>query len=134
MNFRICAEWYPENWKEMNEQQLYLHFHKYFCLENRVIQSFETDAEGRTRLTKKGEFEQLASSKIFVDKLTGNFAKEFNEMTKNGLRKDMSGEFYRIWARSILKLIIKPEFYILGRETLIMVFSKIKFFGSQNSF
>lgn len=46
MNFRICAEWYPENWKEMNEEQLYLHFHKYFCLENRVIQSFETDSEG----------------------------------------------------------------------------------------
>ena len=72
--------------------------------------------KGQTRLTRKGEFEQLASSKIFADKLTGNFAKDFNEMTKNGLRKDMSGEFYRIWARSVLKIIIKPEFFILGRR------------------
>ena len=98
----------------MNEQQLYQHFHKYFCLENRIIQSFETDAEGNTRPTKKGEFEQIASSKIFEDKLVGNFAKDFNEMTRRGIRKDMSGEFYRIWARSILKRIIKPEFFVLG--------------------
>ena len=114
MNFRICAEWFPENWKEMDEDQLYLHYHKYFCLENRVIQSFETDAKGQTKLIKKGDFEQLASSRIFVDKLTGNFAKEFNEMTRRGIRKDMSGEFYRIWARSVLKILIKPKFFILG--------------------
>ena len=36
-------------------------------------------------------------------------AKDFNEMTKNGLRKDMSGEFYRIWARSVLKLILEMK-------------------------
>ena len=93
---------------------MYLHFHKYFCTENRVIQSFETGADGYAKIHTKGEFEQLASSKVFEDKLNGDFAKEFNEMTRRGLRKDMSGEFYRIWARSILKQIIKPEFFILG--------------------
>ena len=91
-----------------------MHFHKHFSLESRVIQSFETDKDGHARVTKKGEFEQLASSKLFDDNLNGTFAKEFNEMTRKGLRKNMAGEFYRIWARSILKLLIKPEFYILG--------------------
>ena len=88
-----------------------MHFHKYFCLENRVLQTYES------REDEKGEFEQLASSKLFEDKLVGNFAKDFNEMTRRGLRKNMAGEFYRIWARSILKMIIKPEFYILGTVT-----------------
>ena len=91
-----------------------MHFHKFFCLENRVLQCFEDDEDGHARVSKKGEFEQLVSSKVFEDKLNGDFAKDFNEMTRKGLRKNMAGEFYRIWARSILKQIIKPEFFILG--------------------
>lgn len=38
-------------------------------------------------------------------------AKDFNDMTRSGGRKDMSEEAYKIWARSILKKVIKPDFY-----------------------
>ena len=40
-------------------------------------------------------------------------AKDFNEYTRNGYRKDMGLEAYKIWARSILKKIIKPDYFIM---------------------
>ena len=40
-----------------------------------------------------------------------DIAKDFNDMTKSGGRKDMSDEAYKIWARTVLKKIIKPVFY-----------------------
>ena len=40
-----------------------------------------------------------------------DIAKDFNDLTKCGARKDMSEEAYKIWARTVLKKVIKPEFY-----------------------
>ena len=130
MDVDLCAKWFPENWKNMNEMQLYGHFNKYFCTEMRFVKDWGN------------YFEQLLSSKVFGSKLRNvyqgfsgrvgvinNFcdcnqkrltnkasdeiASEFNEMTRRGQRKCMSDEFFNIWFRSILKQIIKPERYVL---------------------
>ena len=60
------------------------------------------------------KFCQILTEDIFGDKIkTLDVAKDFNEMTKSGKRQDTGLAAYQIWARSILKKIIKPEFYIL---------------------
>ena len=40
-------------------------------------------------------------------------AKDFNDLTRSGNRKDMGLEAYKIWVRSVLKKIIKPEYFIM---------------------
>ena len=58
--------------------------------------------------------ETIFSVQIFDDKIKNiTIAKEFNEMTRAGKRKNMCMEAYKIWARMMLKQIIKPGFFIM---------------------
>ena len=57
MDIDVLAKWYPENWKGMNEMQLYGHFNMYFCSEMRFVRE------------RGNYFEQLLASKIFGGKL-----------------------------------------------------------------
>ena len=109
MEIRLLAKWYPENWSEMSEEELYEHFYKRFCTVDRFINSSSgTDPE-------KGDFEQLLCSRIFANgPINKDFSKEFDEMTKRGTRDNMADEFYKIWIRIILQALFKPEFYIQG--------------------
>ena len=45
-------------------------------------------------------------------------AANFNKMTKEGARRDMSKEAFSIWARKMLKGIIRPEFFIMVSSNL----------------
>ena len=126
MDINVLAKWFPENWKSMNELQLYGHFNKFFCSDMRFV------------LERGNYFEQLLSSKVFGGQLrtdlrltqkmhtvhvtilslqipySESIASEFNEMTRRGQRNCMANEYFNIWFRSILKQIIKPERFILG--------------------
>ena len=102
MDIDVCAKWYPENWKSMTQLQLYGHFNMLFCTEMRFVRD------------RGNYFEQLLKSKILGSHLSENIAKELNEMTRKGQRKNMADEFFNIWFRQILKQIIKPERYVLG--------------------
>lgn len=130
MNINVLAKWYPENWQNMSLLQLYGHFNMFFCAEMKFVRE-----NGRY-------FEQLLSSNVFNARLrnvvsrsnqkcaigfeltfvnnskSDDIAKDFNEMTRTGKRNCMAEEFFNIWFRSILKQIIKPERFILGKGGL----------------
>ena len=58
-------------------------------------------------------FSQLLVEDLFGDKIKSlDIAREFNEKTRRGDRKDMGKEAYKIWCRNILKKITEPSFYI----------------------
>ena len=101
MNIKLLAPWFPERWEHMNDTQLYAHFAKAF-MEARFVRDLGSG------------FEQILASRIFGGQMKENFAKEFNDLTKEGKRKCMANEYFYIWARSVLKQIIKPERYMLG--------------------
>ena len=103
MNVSLLAPWCPEDWENMTEIQLYAHFNRQFCIEMRYI-------------TEMGStFEQLLVSKVFGGQIKDSYAKNFNQMTIAGKRKCMANEYFFIWVRSVLKKLIKPERYMLGR-------------------
>ena len=81
-----------------------------FCIKEKFIID-NRDANGN-----KNIFEQLIASKVFgFGPIGKEFAKDFDDMTRRGVRTDMGITFFRIWARSIFKLLIKKEFYIKGK-------------------
>ena len=45
-------------------------------------------------------------------------AREFTRLTYEGSRKNMSHEAYKIWARRILKKILRPECFIVVAANL----------------
>ena len=68
MNIDVLAKWFPENWKNMNELQLYGHFNRFFCAEMRFVK-------------ERGKyFEQLLSSKIFGGTLRNGSSSHAREM------------------------------------------------------
>ena len=103
MNYGVLKEWYLEDWKKMD------------------LTKFRD--ESFTKLADLGHIEvpsnilsQLAGSKIFEDKimlLKRKEARDFAKMTKEKKRKDMSMEAYKMWARSMIKMIFKQEFTVI---------------------
>ena len=53
MEIDVLASWFPENWENMTEVQLYAHFNKHFCYEMRFVKEMGN------------YFEQLLTSKVF---------------------------------------------------------------------
>ena len=104
MDIDVCSKWFPQNWKNMTQLQLFGHFNMFFCTEMRFVRD------------RGNYFEQLLKSKILGGHLSENIARDFNEMTRKGQRKNMADEFFNIWFRQILKQIIKPERYVLGTD------------------
>ena len=45
-------------------------------------------------------------------------AREFTRLTYEGNRKNMSHEAYKIWARRILKKILRPECFIIAATNI----------------
>ena len=92
-----------------SDEQLANHFIERFCTSERFV------IEERNKEGKKNFFEQLVASKIFgIGPIGMDYAKDFDEMTANGTRTNMAITFFKIWARWILKLLFKEEFYVKG--------------------
>ena len=92
-----------------SDEKLYNHLVERFCTRERYIKD-EFNAEGQ-----KSMFEQLFASEVFgIGPIGKDFAKEFDEMTKKGNRKDMAIMYFRIYIRWLFKLLMKPEFYVKG--------------------
>ena len=61
----------------------------------------------------------LAENELFKDKIKDlKIASDFNDLTKKGERKDMSAELFKIWARWILKKVIKKEYFMMASINL----------------
>ena len=64
-------------------------------------------------------FSQLLIEDLFGDKIKSlEIAKDFNRKTKNGDRKDMGQEAFKIWCRTILQKIVKPNYFIMVSANL----------------
>ena len=90
-----------------SQKQLASHFDRQFCAENIKF----VDKDKRSIV---GYFEQLIASRVFGGGPIGrDYAKDFDELTKRGIRANMSDAYYHIFVRQILKILIKKEYFIL---------------------
>ena len=97
IDLKILKDWYQKDWQTRTKDSL-------------SVELLEKFKKKKFLNSDDDIFAQLLSQKLFKDKITEmEVAKDFAKMTKDGKRKDMGLELYKIWARSFLKKVIKER-------------------------
>ena len=100
IDLKVVKSWHIRNWKERTDESIA----KILMHQFKDLNFVSGDSH---------VFSQLLVEDLFGDKIKSKEeAKEFNEKTRRGDRKDMGKEAYKIWCRNILKKIVNPNFYI----------------------
>ena len=110
IDLKILKDWYQKDWQTRTKDSL-------------SVELLEKFKKKKFLNSDDDIFAQLLSQKLFKDKINEmEVAKEFTRMTKDGKRKDMGLELYKIWARSFLKKVIKERIMrlIIHKRVIIM--------------